>query len=169
MIGRCRDKKNSTLKAVKYTDSNRDQILGLLGPWGDLDPLHKGTKEIWVSSWSGGDRFYVGDYLTFDDEWFNFPELEMLYKPTGKKDGVLEIWEKIEPVIYEFLQWTGENTDECLDFIDRCGGLESSGKQILVCNTSGGSVCNKNDYIMKHKGYCWSIPTVCFNDSYEVL
>lgn len=169
MVGRCKDKDKATLKAVKYTDGNRDQILELLGSWGDLDPLHKGTYEIWVSSWSGGDRFDVGDYLVYDGEWFNFPELETLYKPTSDKDGMLEVWEKIEPEMYEFLQWTGENTDECLDFIGHHGGLESSGTQILICSTIGGSICNKNDYILRHKDFCWTVSDLDFHHKYAIV
>lgn len=168
-IGKCKSKKNATLKAVKYTDENRDQIMEMLGPWGELDPLHKGNNEIWTSSWSGGDRFEVGDYLANDGEWFNFPELEAYYRPTGEKDGILDVWEKTAPEEYEFLQWTGDNTDECLDFIEHHGGLESSGTQILVCNTNGGSICNKNDYILRHKGFCWSIPVLYFDSEYEIV
>lgn len=162
--------KDITIKALKYTKETQKHILDLLGDSGEINPLNKESEEIWISDWYGGQILKLGDYLAYTNEFIVFNDFENLYNFTGKIDERtgFEIWKPKLLPIYEAVQWgiTGDNIEECLEFLEKNGSLEKTGNQILIMNRMGGSVCNKGDYVIRHKGSYFSLSEDYFKNNY---
>ena len=149
-----RYKTKDVLLVIKYTGDNRQFLIDNTNGMVYEPPIEsKNTDRLWITNLDiGGDTLYKGQYLVVDTDYeghsMEAEVLESKYVPTGEKNGIYEKWEEKEYTEVEAIQWTGDNTEKVIDFLNHKGGLDQSGETIIIMNFSGGSVALVGDYII---------------------
>lgn len=112
-----------------------------------------------------GDIAYSGDYIIAGDEFYHKSAAEFEAEYSSTND--LYFYVRKEPFEAEAVQWMDDNTEEVLRFLGSNGGIENSRTQILIMNSSGGSILEKGSFLVKTFGEYYSLSKKSFEKAFK--